>query len=203
MDNKTNEHAEWDLDLLKLEIADITKDGLKLDIPDFGIKEVVKEDTEDEEDEKTFHRDLTIKQYNLEWYDPCMVAGKYNMPIITKTDYVPEELIGFNYMLSSVKKNKGIHCFVDDYQFERLWKQPMEYYEKIKEYDCFLSPDFSLYMDMPYAMKIWNVYRSRLIGQIYQNMGIEVIPTINWAEKETFEFCFDGIEQGELLQYQQ
>ena len=52
---------------------------------------------------------------------------------------------------------------------------------------------------MPMAMKIWNVYRSRLLGQYWQNKGIKVIPTISWAEKETFEFCFDGIPEKSIV----
>ena len=48
-------------------------------------------------------------------------------------------------------------------------------------------------------MKIWNIYRSRLIGQIMQDSGITVIPTVSWAEPETFAFCFDGIEQGSVV----
>ena len=69
----------------------------------------------------------------------------------------------------------------------------------LKQYQCILSPDFSLYMDMPMPMKIWNIYRSRAIGQYYQEQGIKVIPTISWAEKETFEFCFDGIPKGSIV----
>lgn len=102
-------------------------------------------------------------------------------------------------MLTAKDKNVGIHCFVDDYQFERLWTSPQEYVEKIAKYDCFLSPDFSLYMDMPMAMKIWNIYRSRLIGQFLQDCGVCVIPTISWAEPETFSFCFAGIEKGSVV----
>lgn len=51
-------------------------------------------------------------------------------------------------------------------------------------------------MDMPLAMKVWNVYRNRLLGQYYQVRGIIVIPTLQWADKNKYEFCFDGIEQG-------
>lgn len=29
-----------------------------------------------------------------------------------------------------------------------------------------------------------------------QDYGIKVVPTVQWAEPETFEFCFDGIEKG-------
>lgn len=46
------------------------------------------------------------------------------------------------------------------------------------------------------AMKIWNVYRSRLIGQMCQDAGMRVIPTIAWAQPETYAFCFDGLPQG-------
>ena len=80
-----------------------------------------------------------------------------------------------------------------------MWNNPSEYIDVLREYDCILSPDFSLYMDMPMPMKIWNIYRSRQIGQYYQSCGIKVIPTLSWAEKETFEFCFKGIPKGSIV----
>ena len=45
-------------------------------------------------------------------------------------------------------------------------------------------------------MKIWNMYRMRLIGQIMYDAGLNVIPTLGWADEETHKFCFDGIEPG-------
>lgn len=89
--------------------------------------------------------------------------------------------------------------FIDDYQFERVWNDPDKYIDILAEYECILSPDFSLYMDMPMPMKIWNIYRSRFIGAFYQAHGIKVIPTISWAEKETFDFCFAGIPEGSIV----
>lgn len=40
------------------------------------------------------------------------------------------------------------------------------------------------------------MYRARLMGQMMQDAGIEVIPTLQWAEEETLKFCFDSIEPG-------
>ena len=48
-------------------------------------------------------------------------------------------------------------------------------------------------------MKVWNIYRSRLLGNYWQRNGITVIPTISWAEPETFQFCFDGIPKGSIV----
>lgn len=193
-DNRVAEKSEWDFDLLDIEL-----DGIEdIDMEQFDL--YVPEDFDDDSDEPSeSHREATYKKYNLEFVDNERTAGFYQMPIIKSESHIPDDLIGFNYMLSSNNKSSGIHCFIDDYQFERLWNQPFEYIEKLAEYDCFLTPDFSLYLDMPMAMKIWNIYRSRLIGQIMQDSGITVIPTVSWAEPETFAFCFDGIEQGSVV----
>ena len=195
-DNKVSEKAQWNFDLLDFELDDI----MDIDMSEFGFDEKDFEVNKEDEDEyKVNERERTNQAYNLELFDITNCDGKYQMPIINNDNYIPKDLIGFNYAKTSDEKNVGIHFYLDDYQFERIWNNPSEYIDTLAEYDCILSPDFSLYLDMPYAMKIWNVYRSRLIGQYYQNCGIKVIPTISWAEKETFEFCFDGIPKGSIV----
>jgi hypothetical protein len=121
------------------------------------------------------------------------------MPVIEPVTYIPKDLIGFNYALTSKNKDCGIHFYIDDYQFERVWNQPQSYIDKLSEFDCMLTPDFSLYTDMPIAMQIWNVYRSRLIGQIAQRNGMIVIPTVSWCREDSFAFCFDGLPKRATL----
>lgn len=141
-------------------------------------------------------REKTFNQMHLHDIDYNNLAGKYQMPIIKRCDYIPETMISFNYVLSATERKGAVHFFIDDYQFERLWNSPTKYMSKLAEYDCCLTPDFSLYLEMPLAMQIWNVYRSRMVGKIMADYGIRVIPTLQWAEKNSFEFCFDGIEPG-------
>ena len=52
---------------------------------------------------------------------------------------------------------------------------------------------------MPLAMQIWNTYRSRIIGVYLQQCGIKVIPTISWADKDSYDFAFEGIEEGSIV----
>ncbi len=140
-----------------------------------------------------------MNTYNLDEFDGFSTEGFYQMPVISPIDYIPDDLIGFNYALTSNETTSGIHFYVDDYQFERVWNQPQLYLEKLSKFDCILTPDFSLYTEMPIAMKIWNTYRSRLIGQMAQRLGIKVIPTVSWCETETFSFCFDGLPKRSTL----
>ena len=192
--NKTAEMSEWDFDLLGDELADI----FDIDMSDFGF-DIPEEEEEQEQEEKHNEAERTGNAYNLSEYDEDNTAGFYQMPVIEPCNYIPDDIIGFNYALTSKNKDCGIHFYIDDYQFERIWAQPQLYLEKLSEYQCIFTPDFSLYTDMPIAMKIWNTYRSRLIGQIAQRMGMLVIPTVSWCEEATFDFCFDGLPVGTTL----
>lgn len=143
--------------------------------------------------------DRTIAKYNLSYFDPVYTEGAYDMPMLAGEDYAPKELIPFNYALNTKKRATGIHFFIDDYQFERVWNDPKRYVEALRKFDCVLTPDFSLYTDMPRAMMIYNTYRSRLIGAAMQDAGLKVIPTVSWAKEDSFEFCFDGLPANATL----
>ena len=187
-DNSVADKAQWDFKLLKEEIFDIQ--GFEFEMPKFNIHlPEIREYYGDE-------RERTLNSLNLNDYDISRCKGKYNMPIIRAENHIPTDLISFNYMLTSNEFNKGVHFYIDDYQFERLWNSPRKYIEALSRFDCCLTPDFSLYLDMPLAVQIWNVYRSRLIGQIMQDNCITVIPTLTWSTIDSYDFCFDGIEKG-------
>lgn len=200
-DNSVSEKSSWDLEKLSIELEEIS-----IDMTSFNLDLDFLNDTDqsdgDDLDSGWYgdERERTNKAYNLDLIDYENLTNDFwQMPTIKNDNYVPSDLIGFNYAKSSKNKDCGIHFYVDDYQFERVWNAPEKYIDILKEYDCILSPDFSLYMDMPMPMKIWNIYRSRQIGAFYQSKGIKVIPTMSWAEKETFEFCFQGIPEGSVV----
>lgn len=191
-DNKTAELAVWDFDKLDQELDEI----LSIDMEEFGFE------FEDEPEDDGYcgdERERTYSAYNLDAFNAAETEGFYQMPVLKACDFVPDDIRSFNYMLSAAERNFGIHFYCDDYQFERIWNRPGFYIEKLREFQCAFTPDFSLYMDMPMAMKIWNVYRSRLIGQMMQREGLFVIPTVSWAEPATFEFCFDGLPHNAAL----
>ena len=190
-DNKVSEIATWDYNRLNQELEAI----FDIDMADFGFDVEDLDFTPDYSDDEN-ERLRTDNSYNLMYNDQSRIDGWFQMPVIRDDGYTPSDLIGFNYLLNTDRRDCGIHFYIDDYQFERIWNAPSIYIDKLQEFEGALTPDFSLYMDMPMATKIWNVYRSRLIGQIMQDAGIKVTPTISWAEPETYKFCFDGIEQG-------
>lgn len=145
-------------------------------------------------------RGRTDDAYNLSLFDPERCTGPLQMPMLEPERIEPpKRLVGFNYARSSGDGESGIHFFIDDYQFERVWNRPEENSDVLKFFRCALTPDFSLYSDMPLAMMVWNVYRSRLIGQWWQGQNMHVIPTVSWAGEDSFRFCFDGIPRRSIV----
>ena len=184
-DNKTGDIATYNKSMLREEVRSL-KD---FDMTRFGL------DFKSKKLEYGAERLKTDRAYNLDIVS-CADCGRDGFPKLPKTDAKPVELQGFNYAKSTPneqKRGKGCHFFIDDYQFERLWSQPSAYLEALRGYDCVLTPDFSLYMDMPDAMQQWNRYRSAALGRYWAENGLTVVPTLSWAQRSSYRFCFKGI----------
>jgi hypothetical protein len=91
----------------------------------------------------------------------------------------------------------AIHFFLDDYRFESLWRNPARNLDALSQIGCVLSPDFSIWREMPVALQIFQVYRNRWLGCFWQARGLQVIPTVSWAQAD--DFCFAGIERGSVV----
>lgn len=123
-------------------------------------------------------------------------TNKYGIPDIKKDEFEVKELIP--YRVDS-NRNGTAHFFLDDYRFERCWRNPDSQIEELKKYDGVLSPDFSMYTNYPQAMQIWQVYRNRWCACYWQSLGIKVIPTISWSDEQSFKYCFLGVQKGSTV----
>ena len=124
-------------------------------------------------------------------------VGKYDIPEmypvhIDDLENIP--LQGFNFALTEKHpENIGVHFFLHDYQFERVWKYPDRYVDVLKKFAFVLSPQFSTYEDMPLVTRLFNTYRNYWCGRYWQEHGIKVIPSVVWGGDEEFEWCLDGL----------
>ena len=131
--------------------------------------------------------------HNLSLLD-CETVGKYDIPVL-QPERAPERLlwIGFNSVLTDVNRSAhGVHFFIDDYLFERAWKDPKRYAALLRAHPAVLTPDFSMFTDYPKAVQIYNHWRKHLLGAYWQSLGIRVFPSICWSDHESYDWCFDG-----------
>ncbi len=121
-------------------------------------------------------------------------AGTYKIPVIYPTDAPKcDDWISFNCVNTATnRERKGVHFFIDDYLFLRTWNDPPRYGQLLSEFRVVMTPDFSLFTDYPKAVQVYNHYRKHLLGAYWQSLGVTVVPTICWSDRDSFEWCFDG-----------
>lgn len=194
--NKTAEMSSWDISLLDEELGDI----FTIDMEDFGFEYIDREAEHEKFKEITLDRADDIVNLGKGQYAG---DGKYDIPILAPVYELPEvkEWIGFNYVLSDDDpEGKGVHFFIDDYQFERIWNNPEKYVEKLKQYAVVATPDFSPWGDMPLALQLYNHYRKHWVGAYLQEQGVTVIPTIRASSDErSLEWFLDGTPTDSII----
>ncbi|MDR1354964.1 MAG: DUF4417 domain-containing protein [Propionibacteriaceae bacterium] len=143
--------------------------------------------------------------HNLDFYfrNGYKLDGKFDLPYVRKQkiDLNDLKLIRFSSIVKDETKDTDatIHFFEPDERFDEVWENPESYLAELAQYKQVMTPDFSLYSDMPLTLQLMNTHRSRWCGAYWQEHGLTVIPTIGWCSEWSFEFCFDAVEFGSVV----
>ena len=126
------------------------------------------------------------------------------IPFIEK-ETLPISLIGSKLFLinpNNVSRNdmdksrEIVHSFQYDDHLDRIYNNPIKYFQKTSGYYAITSLDFSLYPGMSEWLIINSVAKSRWFGRYGQSLGIRVFPTVNWLDEKTYDICFSGLRDG-------
>ena len=103
-----------------------------------------------------------------------ITVGKYGMPLIKKQKIELEKIDLWNYTKTKLQdednKHKTIHFFTYDWLFENVYEKPELAMEKLSQYYAILSPEFSLYWDMPRALQIYSTLKIDGVVRFSKNM---------------------------------
>lgn len=117
---------------------------------------------------------------------------------------IPQGMVPFSERNKS-KNKKDFVCFYEhDIKFRNILTATKEQIEDLKRFPGVISPDCSLYRDMPLVLQMMNVYLNRQVGHYLQAQGIYVIPNIRWGDERSYTrliptelpFAFLGVEKG-------
>ena len=134
--------------------------------------------------------------------------GAFEIPVIKKPKklIVPDLLVPFSKVDRVNSKACAVCEYENDIEFKDLLVHPDEYVALFKQYQGFISPDCSVYRDMPLAVQITNIYRSRAIGYYFQKHGVYVIPCVRWGDERTYStkilperIAFLGVEKHSIV----
>ena len=142
-DNKVSELATWNAEKLNIELEDIDIDMSEFgfDIPDI---ETVELDSGEDAGYYGDERERTNNAYNLGLIDYNSLTNNFwQMPIIKNDNFMPDDLIGFNYAKTSQNKNCGIHFYTFQVVQQKIDYELYDSAKRVAKSDYSVSSDFS------------------------------------------------------------
>jgi hypothetical protein len=214
-DNRLAESAGWDKELLKLELGELKDIGYDVSLIGFSLPEMDKlfegpDSLEDVPEElpgaQALKDDMDLRSklmYSIPEFRTDMLSPIPNgLRCWAGPDATPDDGESFFLWIFGSDTIRGLPtdrfmtCFyTDDYRFDCMYTEPSKYVGKLLNLGCriALSPNYSIWSDDPIAVMIYSTYRARWVGRYLQEAGIAIIPDVNWATPESYEFCFLGI----------
>lgn len=134
--------------------------------------------------------------------DGLTLVAPYDIPRIKPCDLVPDRLVAFSEAMSmstTPDHRAWVHFYEDDYRFERLWRSPDTYLPRLAPFAGIISPDFSVYRNLPAAEKIHQTYRNQLLGARMQADGGTVIANVRLSGRESIPYALAGVPRNSTI----
>ena len=146
-------------------------------------------------------------------FNPELVSGAFfdgllEIPHIKRSDkiIIPSALIPFSQRNRSDNYKEFVHFYEHDKNFATVLTAAKEHLDCLKKFQGVISPDCSLYRDMPLVLQIANTYMNRAIGHYLQSKGLYVIPNIRWGDERSYttielpeKFAFLGVPKHSIV----
>ena len=204
-------NGEWNVALLQSDYAHIDFEyiGLKIDLPDLAEtaqqamgntgEQFTEEQTEEQQEEGTEEKPDAERM--AFWYrmmgDYLYPSdNEYEIPLLL-TDNQPVHLeLPFTPWGVEGRYKKGIttyHFYVDDYRFEKLYKDPI----MLLSSGCkaVVEPNNSIHDQTPIAYGIYQIYRKRYLARYLQECGMQVWVDLNVSHR-FMEYNLLGVPDG-------
>lgn len=105
--------------------------------------------------------------------------------------------LGMYHHIRKEQSYPGLVCgfYIADEKFESLWSDAVKVGERLarQQLAAVLTPDFSLFDNDPTIVSMYNVYRSRWCARYWQELGLKVIPHMQWSDDKSFDWALLGI----------
>lgn len=128
-------------------------------------------------------------------------TGNYQMPKLKAYNgNIPSDIIAFHRAkYHGGNQSLFIHFFLPDEKFRKAIAAPETYLGVFRKFGGIISPDASVYVDMPLPYVMSNSFTNKLIGAWLQKQGIPVIPNVSWSRKWSYDFCFEGFPKNSII----
>lgn len=146
--------------------------------------------------------------FRADLVETASFSGKFEIPEINKPEnlIVPRGMVPFSSRSRDINHEYFVCFYEHDVKFRDCLVATDNYLDELKKFPGIVTPDCSLYIDMPLCLQIANIYMNRAIGHYLQEKGLYVIPNVRWGDERTYteellgeKVAFAGLPKGSIL----
>ena len=135
-------------------------------------------------------------------------ASVFEIPVIKAPMefIIPRDTIPFSLRKQTKDYSEFVVFYEHDVRFADVLLATDDYLDELRNFPGVVSPDCSLYRDMPLVLQIANTYMNRAVGHYLQSQGIYVIPNVRWGDERSYttavlpeKFAFAGIAKHSIV----
>ena len=181
-------NGEWDTGLLQsdFEGVDFESIGLNIELPDIEPIESPLPASPSQTDDSEQNEGDTVDSEKLSFYFRMMgdylypTNNQFDIPTLLSDNQPVHLELPFTPWGAEARYKKGIttyHFYVDDYRFEKLFKDPIALL--LSGCKAIVEPNNSIHDQTPMAHAIWQTYRKRYLARYLQECGLQVWVDLN------------------------
>lgn len=126
-------------------------------------------------------------------------SENYEFPELSSCNEIPNGVVSFSKSFYENDFSKFVHFYENDEKIIRLWNCPKKYLQHLKKFAGVITPDFSVFCDMPRSLQIAQTYKNRALAFWLSANGIKIIPNVRYADERSYDFCFEGLPQNAVI----
>lgn len=144
------------------------------------------------------------KHFKMPWVNTLEKDPETEFPMVRPCHVIPKALVRFDKIRPESARNSFVSMFQHDLRLPGRpdtppWRNIDAQAKRLKGFDGVIAPDYSVLTDMDEPAQRWNVYRNRVMSCIFSELGYLVIPCVQWADLDSFSFCFSSLPQHSVL----
>lgn len=114
--------------------------------------------------------------------------GDIEIPHIDAPDkiVIPKGMVPFSQRGRDANCENFVCFYENDIYFREILTNTESYVEDLRRFPGLITPDCSLYIDVPLVVQLINIYLNRAVGYYLRKQGLYIIPNIRWGDERTY-----------------
>ena len=136
---------------------------------------------------------------NLDVNNSFKYVTEYEIPQVQPyTGPIPSRLVPY-CDLSHATEDDCPHFYIDDTRVPAMGNHIEYFTERLRKYQYVIAPDYTMYCGAPLAVNLRSLFLNRSIAVYWQEHGLNVIPSFNGGDAQSFAYCLAGMPRNSVI----